>query len=108
MLQNENLDLSPVASEEETEELEYLRDAGRKVKNMVNHPGWKEIVKPKLVKQREALMHELLSAAEYRDLVRLQQSVNIIENLFGFINASIEQGMNAIERLNRVETDADA
>jgi len=85
----------PELSKEEFEEKQFDFEHGRKVKSMTETPGWSEIIKPAFDKRRTALVKKMLTVTEYNDFVRLQQSINAIDGLFGFVDGIITLGQEA-------------
>jgi len=87
---------------EEKDNLEVAMKDGQMVSAMIHSDGWKFVVKPALIERRESLLKEFENALELTDFIRLQQSVNAINGLFGFIEAKLIEGKSSFEELKNI------
>ncbi len=85
--------------EERKEELQDNAERGRLVKQVVTHRGWTEIIRPQLDNKRNEYLERLREAKEHTDFLIIQQSINAIDWLLGFIENTCMLGEGSFEEL---------
>lgn len=92
------------------EEISILRqDAvdGQKLYDLVCHPGWKDVLKPRFASMREGMIQQFLSESlDLAGFQLVQQSVNALDAILKGIDFAIDKGNDAEEKLKGV-TDAE-
>lgn len=81
------------------------RDRGQKLHNMLQRPGWTEVLSPALESRREGLAHKLL-ICDSKDMELVRQSINAVDSLDAFIKVILAIGEKAAENLKK-ETEED-
>ena len=69
---------------------------GGKVKSLVGHSGWTDVIEPSLVARRKSLSKSIGKIKEFGDFLRVQAALNAIDNLFTFIDSTIALGEQAM------------
>lgn len=80
------------------------RDRGLKLHNMLQHPGWVEVLAPALARQREGLLNKYLTdehLKEGKDFVLVRQSILAVDSLLDCIKAILAVGEKAAEMLKK-------
>lgn len=77
-----------------------IKDANA-VRKVVKSKGWTEVLRPALEQRKNSLLQEFKQAKEFSDFVRLQQSVNAIENLLNYIEYVLSQGEQALKEYRK-------
>jgi len=86
----------PELSKEERTELQETVNAGAKLRDLLRHPGWKDVLRPRFDKMREAMIDQFLtSPLDLAGFQLIQQSVNALDNIIGGIDFAIEKGESA-------------
>ena len=84
---------------EEEVQQERIADIERaaKVKHMLNHPGWRDVVGPELKRKRQGLLDDLLRTpmSKSEEFILVRQSINAIDAITEFIDAIMLKGENA-------------
>lgn len=83
------------------------RDRGQKLHNMLQHPGWTEVLAPHLKGLREGMMNDLLSEkiSDYNGYVFVRQTVNAIDGITKGISAILALGEKAAQNLKKETED---
>lgn len=83
-------------TEKDVQQDDILR-AG-KVKYMLQHPGWSEIIGPELKAWRDKLVEDLLQKElNHEEFLLVRQSINAHDALIEFIKAVLRRGEMALE-----------
>jgi hypothetical protein len=75
----------------------------RKLRGMLGHKGWTEVLEPNLVSQKKSLMNRLLTAnlTKAEEFVLVRQSINAVDSIFNLIKAVLDLGDQAAENLKK-------
>ena len=84
---------------------EWVYKKGRmiKVREMMKHPGWTEVVEPMLTAELNKAKNDLENAdlKNYQQFIIVRQSVRAIKFLFAGLKTIIAQGERAAEMLEK-------
>jgi hypothetical protein len=89
-------------TKEEKDELTGEVNAGRKLKALIEHPGWSEVLLPRLQAMRQGFIDQFLTLpaeAGLNGFMLIQQTVNAVDSIIGGIDNAIAEGKQAGERL---------
>lgn len=96
--------LKPIESEEELKEVNQTIQTAIKVRGLIEHPGWKEVLMPNFDRQIDILTKGILSENEHLQIIRYQEAINGIKKIFGIINYYINEGAVAEGRVEAFES----
>lgn len=85
----------------------YEQQCALKVKAMIEHPGWTEVLEPQLKRHKQSLMNELLSAnlTKAEEFIFVRQSIHACDSVFALIKSIISLGEKAAEMLQKENED---
>lgn len=93
-----NVEIIDVSPSPEDRDLQRQLEEGGKVKAMIESPGWKEVIRPFLVRQRENTLESVKSASELNQFFQIQQRVRVIDELLNYIETKLVEGKRAEEK----------
>jgi len=78
-------------------------EAFRAIDEMVKTTGWQNVVIPRIEQLKESSMKTLITATNYRDIVRAQETVKAVEDILLTLMMKMKMGEEAIELLDKQE-----
>ena len=96
--------LKPIESEEELKEVNQIIQTAMKIKGLIEHPGWKEVLMPFLDKLVDKLTYKLLTEQEHIKVIRCQETIKGLEKIFTMVNYYINAGKAAEARVEAFES----
>jgi len=91
--------LKPIESEEELKDVNQTIQAATKIRGLIEHPGWKDILMPNFNRQIDTLTKGILSEKDHLQIIHYQEAINGIKKIFGIINYYIAEGKVAEARV---------
>jgi len=80
-------------------ELQLREEEAVKVKCLLEHPGWVEVIEPAIKLLRESAITQLIGGKLDQDLIRQQELVKIIDWLRNHIKTVLAVGLIASQQL---------
>lgn len=99
--QEEQEPLKPIESEEELKEVNQTVQTAGKVKALIAHPGWAEVLMPVFDRQIDTLTKGILIEKDHLQIIRYQEAINGIKKMFDIINYYINEGRVAEQRIEK-------
>jgi len=83
-------------------ELRKRADESAKLHNLLDCDGWRDVLMPALKRIREHAMLRLVNSSDDRDIIRYQEEIKLVDQIFSFIETSISEGEHASEALGNL------
>jgi hypothetical protein len=79
------------------------RDRGQKVHNMLQHPGWTEVLEPLLQSHRRTAVNDLMNAdlKKLEDFIIVRQSIKAIDLVLTYAKTVMDVGEKAALNLKK-------
>lgn len=92
-------EVEAVRSTEEAKDLQVKSDRGLKLETMVRTEGWNTIFAPNLQGLQRQYEKDILTKRDHIDLITAQANINLIDQIFAFVENNITSGKEASVRL---------
>lgn len=85
----------------EKKELRLQADEGRKLSELIEAPGWTDVLRPQLEGLRAHAIKKIIVLPLAPELIRNQELIKVVNFIFSEIQTTIETGVHAQDQLEK-------